>query len=67
MYIYIGSLEDNAVFSITDRTTGKTLKGTEEGADAKRWVGALHSTGDYKIVVSATRGNAQYIMKVEIQ
>lgn len=67
MYIYIGSLEDNGVFTIIDRTTGKALKGAEEGTDTKRWVGSLPSTGDYKIVVSATRGNAQYIMKVEIE
>ncbi len=67
MTVFIGSLEDNAVFSIADKTTGKVLKGTEESADTKRWVGVLPSTGDYKIAVSSTRGNAEYIMKVEIE
>lgn len=67
MTIFIGSLEDNAVFTIIDKTTGKALKGTEEGSDTKRWTGALPSTGDYKITVAATRGNAEYIMKVEIE
>lgn len=67
MIVFIGSLEDNAVFTIVDKTTGKALKGAEEGNDIKRWTGTLPSTGDYVITVGATRGNTEYIMKVEIQ
>jgi hypothetical protein len=65
--VFIGSLEDNAVFTIMDNSSGKPLKGAEEGADAKRWSGVLPSSGDYRIIVGGTRGNTSYIMKIEIQ
>jgi hypothetical protein len=67
MIVFIGSLEDNAVFTIVNKTTGKPLQGTEEGADAKGWTGILPSSGDYRIIIGGTRGNAEYILKVEIQ
>jgi hypothetical protein len=65
--VFVGSLEDNAVFTIVDATTGKALKGSEEGNDTKRFICTLPSTGDYRIIVGGTRGNAEYIMKIEIR
>ncbi len=67
MSILISSVENNAVFYIMDSTTGKTLKGAEEETEAKRWQGYLPSSGDYRVIVGGTRGNADYILKIEIR
>ena len=61
MSLSIRSVENNAVFRI--RTPdGKYLgKGTDEEG-VKVYNGALASSGNYKIIVTPTRGNATYTM-----
>lgn len=54
MSVSISSLENNAAFSVTNRT-GKTLV-----ASSKSWSGRLPADGKYRIIVGGTRGNATY-------
>ena|SRR6476469_20296 len=61
MTVSITSLEKNAVFDITG-PKGKTLR-----QEATNWSGVLPATGDYKIVVGGTRGNASYKLQVGIK
>ncbi|MBD2743949.1 hypothetical protein [Coleofasciculus sp. FACHB-1120] len=61
MTIAITSLEENAVFDIVD-PNGRMID-----QEATSWTGTLPKTGDYKIVVGGTRGNASYRMKVGIK
>jgi hypothetical protein len=61
MTVSITSLEKNAIFDI-QAPDGELLK--QEGTN---WSGVLPSTGDYKIVVGGTRGNASYRLRVTIK
>jgi hypothetical protein len=58
MTVRISSLEDNAVFQIFEPGGNRPLAGAGEGDDARGWSGELPTSGDYRIVVGATRGNA---------
>lgn len=60
MTINITSVENNAVFDIISPQQ-KMLK-----QEATRWRSKLSATGDYRIVVGGTRGNATYKLRVEI-
>ncbi len=66
MKVKITAEENNAVFQIY-APNGKTLKGADEGDDAMEWNGKLPLSGDYRIVVGGTRGNASYALSVEIE
>ena len=66
MSVRITSVEDNAVFQITD-DEGNYLNNAGEGDDATEWTGKLPGTGDYRIIVGGTRGNATYRMTVSIR
>lgn len=66
MTVSISALEKNAVFSIRD-PQAKYLKGAGATDDATFWRGKLLLSGDYKIEVGPSRGNATYKMKVEIK
>jgi hypothetical protein len=65
MHIQIDALEHNAVFALLD-PAGQALSGAEPGADATDWSGTLPDTGDYQIVVGATRGNATFRIDITI-
>lgn len=66
MRVRITSLENNAVFQI-EGADGSYLRGADEGDDATNWTGELPSTGDNKIIVGGTRGNATYKLTVSIK
>lgn len=68
MRLGITALEDNAVFQVypPGPAGASALPGTAEGEDATRWSGTLPRSGDYRIVVGATRGNATYRLSVRI-
>lgn len=66
MIVHITSLEENAVFKITD-PRGRALPGAEEDADTTDWTGELPMSGDYSIWVSPSRGNATYTLEVTIR
>lgn len=67
MNVSITSDEDNAVFQIVDTKTGKYLKGAREGDDTTQFSGGLPSSGDYKIIVGGTRGNASYKITMMVE
>lgn len=61
MTVSITSLEKNAVFDVV-APNGRIIR-----QEATSWRGVLPATGDYKIVVGGTRGNASYKMQVAIK
>jgi len=61
----ITSLENNASFSIL-APGGATIPGTEEERDLTSWEGRLPASGKTTVVVGPTRGNATYVLHVEI-
>lgn len=63
MTLNITSTEDNAVFDVYPPGSSRTLGGGREATD---WSGELPRSGDYVIVVSSTRGNAEFKLKVEV-
>lgn len=67
MRVRVVSPEENAVFQLHSPPRGATLRGAGETDDAKAWSGTLPRTGDYRIVVGGTRGNAEYRLHVEIR
>lgn len=67
MNVTITSEEDNAVFQILNTKTGKYLNGAADGDDTMQFSGGLPSTGDYKIIVGGTRGNASYKITIMIE
>lgn len=71
----VASLENNAVFQIyqpgwkagRDGVEGFALPGAAEGQDARQFTGTLPTTGRYLIVVGATRGGADYRLRVGVR
>ncbi len=61
MTVSITSVENNAVFDIISPKQ-KLLK-----QEATSWSTQLPATGNYRIVVGGTRGNATYKLRVEIK
>jgi hypothetical protein len=66
MSVNISSLERNAVFQI-EAPGGNELRGAGETDDAMQWSGTLPASGDYRIIVGGTRGNASYTLRVSIR
>lgn len=71
LHVFVKSLENNAVIEIYGEVEGSwtALPGADEGDDVTHWEGELPGggTGRYKIIVSSTRGNASYVLKVKIK
>jgi len=66
MDVRISSTENNAVFQIKGPDGGE-LAGARSGDDTMDWSGELPRSGDYRIVVGGTRGNATYKLTVGIR
>ena len=66
MTVRITALEKNAVFQI-EGPDGSFLKGAGEMDDATSVTVRLPGSGDYRIVVGGTRGNATYRLTVAIK
>jgi hypothetical protein len=66
MTVKITSLEKNAVFQIED-PNGEYLQDAGEEDDATSVTNSLPETGDYRIIVGGTRGNASYKLTVTIK
>ena len=66
MTVRIAALENNAVFQI-EGPRGEYLEGAGEEDDATAVTVSLPDTGDYRIVVGGTRGNASYRLTVSIR
>jgi hypothetical protein len=66
MSVRITSVENNAVFQIED-PHGEYVDGVGDGDDAKSATIVLDDSGDYRIIVGGTRGNATYRLTVSIR
>ncbi len=66
MTVRITSLENNAVFTVQG-PNGEYLQDAGEEDDAKMVTNSLPYNGDYRIIVSGTRGNATYRLTVSIK
>jgi hypothetical protein len=66
MSVKITSLENNAVFQI-ENPHGEYLEGAGETDDAMSVTVSLPDSGDYRIIVGGTRGNATYKLTVSIK
>lgn len=66
MTVRITALENNAAFEI-EGPRGDYLEGAGEGDDATRITVSLPASGDYRIIVGGTRGNASYRLTVSIR
>jgi hypothetical protein len=66
MTVRVTALERNAAFSI-ENPGGSYLEGAGEMDDATSVSRRLPETGDYRIVVGGTRGNATYKLTITIK
>lgn len=66
MTVRIAAVEKNAVFQI-ERPDGTHLDGAGEMDDATSISTTLPDSGDYRIVVGGTRGNASYRLTISIR
>jgi hypothetical protein len=64
MSVSVQALERNAAIAVYGPGAEPAIAGTTE--DITSWKGRTPSSGDYTIVVGGTRGNAQYVLTVEI-
>ncbi len=67
MRVRVVSPENNAVFQLHSPPKGAALRGAGETDDATAWSGTLPRSGDYRVVVGGTRGNASYTLHVAIR
>ena len=66
MTVRITSLENNAVFQV-ENPDGEYMEGSGEGDDATSITVSLADSGDHRIIVGGTRGNAAYRLTVSIK
>jgi type II secretory pathway pseudopilin PulG len=66
MTVRVTALENNAVFQI-EGPQGEYLEGAGETDDATSVSVTLPDSGDYRIIVGGTRGNASYRLTVSIR
>lgn len=71
LWVGISAEEDNAVFQLYGEVEGSwtPLIGADEGDDTTEWQDILPDggTGQFKIIVGPTRGNATYYLQTEFQ
>lgn len=63
MIVHISSIENNATIKVLD-SGGNAVKGNTKPND---WSGTLPANGDYKIVVTSTKGKSNYTLEVTIR
>ncbi len=66
MTVKVTALENNAAFQIKG-PDGDYLEGAGEMDDATNLTVTLPRSGDYRIIVGGTRGNASYKLTVSIR
>ena len=67
MTVKISSLEGNAVFRIYFSGEMESLTGGGEDEGSTGWTGVLTDDNEYVIVVTPTRGNASYTLRISIK
>lgn len=64
--VSITSVQDNATFTIVNDKTEKVLDGTVNTDSTSEFSKQISINGDYKILVTPSKGNASYKLKVEL-
>lgn len=67
MTVQLSALEHNAAFSVFAPKAKIPVAGTEEENSLTAWNGTLPRSGEYRIVVGGTRGNASYRLQIRIE
>jgi hypothetical protein len=69
MTVNISALEDNAAFDILEPKARGTKKEKDitGKSDLTKWSGSLAKNGQYQIIVSGTRGNTSYKLRVTVK
>ena len=65
--VSITSVKDNAVITVVNAKTGKLLENTTDSNKTVHFTGAIQISGDYKILVKPSEGNASYKLNVELE
>ncbi len=65
--VSITSVQDNAVFTVVIVKTGKLLENTADSNKTTEFLGAITVSGEYKILVKPSDGNASYKLSVELE
>lgn len=64
--VSITSVQENAVFTVVNVKTGKLLENTADSNKTTEFLGAITVSGEYKILVKPSNGNASYKLNVEL-
>ena len=67
MTVKITSLEGNAVFRIYFSGEMESLTGGSDDEGSTSWTGVLSDDNEYVIVVTPTRGNASYTLRISVK
>lgn len=65
--VSITSIQENAVFTVVNAKTGKLLENTADSNKTTEFLGAITASGEYKILVKPSEGNASYKLSVELE
>lgn len=65
--VSISSVKDNAVISVVKDKTEKSLENMADSNKTKEFTGGITESGDYKILVTPSEGNASYKLYVELE
>ena len=65
--VSITSVQENAVFTVVNAKTGKLLENTADSNKTTEFLGAITVSGEYKILVKPSDGNAIYKLSVEVE
>ncbi len=65
--VSITSVQENAVFTVVNAKTGKLLENTADSNKTTEFLGAITTSGEYKILVKPSDGNASYKLSVELE
>jgi len=65
--VSITSVQENAVFTVVNVKTGKLLENTADSNKTTEFLGAITVSGEYKILVKPSDGNASYKLSVELE
>jgi hypothetical protein len=65
--VSISSVQENAVFTVVNAKTGKLLENTADSNKTTEFLGGIPASGEYKILVKPSDGNASYKLSVELE
>ena len=67
MEVRVVSIGNKAAIAIYEPQAEHAIREVEEGRDVKRWKGRLLKSGDYRVTVGSTDGNAHYRLTISLK